>query len=136
MKTNEVPQDQDPAFEGGKKLCYALGEDGRYVTAQSSGWQVEATVKELAWQVLRADLEATRVRVGTGEASALEYFMKLRQMDTWLLAQNMGISRLRVRWHLRPRRFATLNAKWLARYAECLAVDVAVLRGFRGEREW
>ena len=132
MKKNEVPQDQDPAFEGGGKLCYALGEDGRYVTTQSSGWQVEATVKELAWQVIRADLEATRVRVAAGEASALEYFMKLRLMDSGLLAQNMGLSRWRVRWHLRPQRFAALNDNWLARYAECLDVDVALLRGFRG----
>ena len=132
MKINDVPQDQDPAFEGGKKICYAIGENGRFEAAQSSGWQVEAVVKEVAWNVIHADLERTRERVAAGLASPLEYFMKQRQMDTGLLAQNMGVMQWRVRRHLRPQIFLRLNARWVARYAECLDIEPARLREYKG----
>ncbi len=133
MKKNDVPQDQDPAFEGGKKICYAVGDDGRFEAAQSSGWQVEAAVKEVAWKVIHADLERTRSAVASGLASPLEYFMKLRQMDPGLLAQNMGVMQWRVRRHLRPRVFRGLNARWVARYAECLDIEPARLREYKGK---
>jgi hypothetical protein len=129
MKISEIPQDDDPAFEGGKKLCYAVNESGKFVAAQSSGWNVEATVKEVAWNVIHQNLAATRARVLIGEASWLEYHMKARQMNPRLLAQNMGMSVWRVRRHLRPRIFSKLNDKWLSRYARCLEVSMQNLRG-------
>lgn len=132
MKTQDVPQDLDPAFEGNKKLCYALDAAGKFVPVHTSGWDVEAVVKDVAWQVIHADLERTRLAVREGRASALEYFMKARQMDRLLLAQNMGLSPLRVWWHLRPRVFKKLSMAWLERYAACLDVSVENLRSFAG----
>jgi hypothetical protein len=46
--------------------------------------------------------------------------MKARMMTPRLLAQNMGVCAWRVRWHLRPQRFAKLSDAWIARYAACL----------------
>lgn len=124
MKVNEVPQDSDPTFEGGKKLCYALDEKGQFVPVKTSGWEIESTAKDLAWNAIRQDVENTRQLVLKGEASPLEYYMKLRQMDLSLLAENMGLSKFRVWWHLKPKQFAKLNEKWLQKYAHCLKIKI------------
>lgn len=138
MKIEDVPQDQDPAFEGGTKICYAVNPLGQIVPVRSSGWQTEAVVKDIAWQVIERELATCRARVLSGQASALEYFMKARQMDVALLAQNMGYITWRVRWHLRPKVWAKINARILQRYATCLEVpahrlqDVSGLEGENG----
>ncbi|MES2854675.1 MAG: hypothetical protein V4692_02375 [Bdellovibrionota bacterium] len=128
MKTHEVPQDQDPSYEGGKRLCYAVDESGKIVPAHSSGWSVEEVAKSLAWKAIDADLARTLKLVQEGRASHLTYFMKKRMMDTTLLSQNMGISRFRAWWHQRPRVFAKLSEAWLSKYSECLEVSVAKLK--------
>jgi hypothetical protein len=133
MKSRNVPQDQDPSYEGATKLCYALDDDNHFVTVATNGWQVEATVKGLAWEAIHRDLENTRRQVQAGTASSLTYFMKLRLMDPTLLAQNIGISKFRLRWHLRPRVFPKLSAAWIAKYAACLEIPGDVLKTYRGE---
>ncbi len=132
MRVKDVPQDNDVTYEGEKKLCYALDDEGRFVATTTNGWSVEATVKSLAWKKIEDDLQATSRRLLTGQASTLEYFMKLRQMDPSLLAQNMNISIWRVRWHLRPRVFEKLKPSFLMLYADCLDIPVETLRSFRG----
>jgi hypothetical protein len=128
MKIHEVPQDQDPSYQGGKKICYAVDDQGKFVKTHTSGWTVEETVKGLAWKVIEEDLEKTMTLVKEGRLSLLNYYMKLRQMDSKLLAQNMGLSVWRVRWHLRPRVFKKLKEEWLQRYSDCLEVPVETLR--------
>ncbi|MGZ3724117.1 MAG: hypothetical protein ACXVA9_14335 [Bdellovibrionales bacterium] len=132
MKIREVPQDQDPSFAGGKKICYAVDSDGKFVQVKTSGWDVEAEAKDLAWKSIDTDVARCGERVRSGQASPLEYFMKFRQMDAKLLADNMGMFAWRVKWHLRPARFRKLSERWLARYAECLDIPAATLRDFSG----
>lgn len=133
MKVSEVPQDLDPSYEGLTKLCYAVDDQGQFVTVQSRGWSAEETVKSLAWAKIHKELEAARLLVKAGRQSPLRYFMVARQMDVGLLAQNMGISGLRVRWHLRPNVFARLNMHWISRYADCFEISVQTLREFKGD---
>ncbi len=133
MKMANVPQDQDPSFEGGKKLCYALNDDGKFVQVKTSGWNVEAEAKNLAWKAINKDLEATLVKVKNGQASPLEYFMKYRQMDVRLLSQNMEINFFRVWWHLCPQNFIKLKTQLLMRYSSCLKIPLYTLKNFKGE---
>ena len=133
MKLQEVPQDQNPSYEGVRRLCYAVDEQGKIVQAHSSGWKVEETAKSLAWKVIETDLAETRRQIRAGKTSPLRYFMKMRQMDPFLLAQNMEISVFRVHWHLRQSVFRKLSESWLQRYAECLEIPHSVLVSYRGE---
>lgn len=128
MKIDEVPQDNDPAFEGHKKLFYAVDSNGKIVPAWSSGWNVETIVKEMAWKMIDRDLELTESAVRQGHSSRLEWMMKLRQMTPQLLAQNMGMWTWRVKRHLRVGAFEKLNPKLQQRYAECLNVSIGELR--------
>jgi hypothetical protein len=128
MKTDEVPQDNDPAFEGHKKIFYAVDPKGKIVAAQSSGWNVEAVVKALAWEMIDKDLERTAEAVEQGRSGRLEWVMKRRQMDAKLLAQNMGLWKWRVKRHLRPGAFEKLSPKLQQRYAEILGVPLEELK--------
>ena len=135
MKLQDVPQDLDPTYLGGQRLCYAVNDEGKYVQAQSSGWETERVVKDLAWKVIDDELALIRAEVRQGKASPLFYFMRSRQMDTSLLAENMGIWRWRVRRHLRAGTFRGLSETLLARYADCLEISPLTLKDYRGEDE-
>jgi hypothetical protein len=133
MKVKDVPQDHDPSYEGLTKLCYALDDNGRFVPTSTDGWHVEETVKSLAWRMIEKDLSQTRALVRAGQASPLLYFMKARLMDQTLLAQNVGISTWRLKWHLRPGVFKKLSEPWLKKYAACLEITVDLLRDYKGD---
>jgi hypothetical protein len=60
--------------------------------------------------------------------SPLGYHMARRQMDVAMLSAYSGISRLRIRWHLRPGPFARLSETLLCRYAEALHLSADALR--------
>jgi hypothetical protein len=134
MKIPDVPQDQDPGFGGRKKICYATDANGKFVAVETSGWSVEEAARDLAWNSIDSDLKHCQERIERGEASPLEFYMKFRQMDAKLLADNMGMYAWRVKWHLRPKKFSKLNSKWIERYSRCLDIPSAAITVFRGER--
>lgn len=133
MKATDVPQDNDPAYRGETKLVYAVDAKGKLIPVQTTGWSTERVVTAIAWQAIDQDLAKTRLAVSQRQASPLFYFMKFRQMDLALLAQNMALSRWRVWWHLRPKVFARLSERWVDRYAECLDIPKSVLRSCQSE---
>ena len=133
MKIQDVPQDNDPTYEGKTKLCYATDEAGKFVAVQTRGWEVESTVKNYAWEIINNELADLRSKLGRDEISSLRYFMKFRLMDEALLANNMNISRLRLWWHLKPSVFEKMNDRWLKKYSECLDVSIERLKNYRGD---
>jgi hypothetical protein len=127
MKEKEVPQER-AMLAGYRRACYATDDQGRYVVVGSLGWEVENVVNAQANDEVRVQIAAALARVRRGERSALVYHMARRQMDVAMLAAYSGFSRLRVRWHLRPRVYARLPDAILARYAEALKLPLAELR--------
>jgi hypothetical protein len=122
MKANEVPQDSTAYYEGKKRACYALNDEGKYVIVSSSGWSAEEVVNSLAVADLAANLEETRKAVLAGGKSPLCYHMERRQMIPEILAKTAGIAGFRVKRHLRPEIFRKLKTSVLDRYAKALAV--------------
>lgn len=130
MKTKDVPQHrEDSMLAGYQRACYALDEQGRYVVVGSVGWEVENVVNAQANDEVRAQIAAALARARRGAVSPLAYHMARRQMDVAMLAAYSGISRLRIRWHLRPSPFAHLPVTLLQRYADALQIPLAELRG-------
>ena len=121
MKVNEVPQDIT-YYEGERRACYALNDEGRYVIVTSSGWSAEEVVNGLAVAELAASLEETRKGVLKGLKSPLLYHMERRQMTPEILAKTAGIACFRVKRHFRPEVFVKLKSSVLDRYAKALAV--------------
>jgi hypothetical protein len=127
MKASEVPQDIT-FYEGKKRACYALNDEGKYIIVPSSGWSAEEVVNELAVAELEASLEETRKDVLAGVKSPLAYHMERRQMTPDILAKTAGIACFRVKRHFRPDVFARLKLPVLEGYAKALAVTLEELK--------
>lgn len=127
MKTTDVPQEES-ILAGHQRACYAQDENGRYVVVGSIGWEVEKIVNGQANEEVRAQIAQALAGARRGELSPLAYHMARRQMDIRLLAAYTGFSRLRIRWHLRPKVFAGLPERILSRYADALQLPPSELR--------
>ncbi|MBP7341544.1 MAG: hypothetical protein KA957_04425 [Syntrophaceae bacterium] len=127
MKVNEVPQDIT-YYEGEKRACYALNDEGKYVVVKSTGWEAEDIANGLAVTELAAHLEETRKAVLEGKKSPLCYHMERRQMNADILGKSAGIAVFRVKRHFRPENFSKLKASVLERYAQSLAVSLDELK--------
>ena len=127
MKVNEVPQDIT-YYEGEKRACYALNDEGKYVVVTSTGWDDEAVFNGLAVDELAAALEETRNAVLAGVKSPLCYHMERRQMNPDILGKTAGIAVFRVKRHFRPDVFSKLKPSILNRYAKALAVTLEELK--------
>lgn len=127
MKVSEVPQDIT-YYNGEKRACYALDEQGRYVVVPSSGWEAEAIVNGLAMEDWEARLVEIRKEVLAGRQSPLGFYMELRQMTPKILGKTAGIAVFRVKRHFRPEIFAKLKPQVLERYAQALAISTEELK--------
>jgi hypothetical protein len=127
MKADAVPQEGNATLGGHRKLMYARDANGHTVTVGSRGWEAEEIVTSHAVDAIAAQAAGARERVLAGAASPLEYWMYERRMDVALLSQASGFWQWRVRRHLRPRGFAALTARQLARYAEALGLTIPML---------
>jgi hypothetical protein len=132
MKANEVPQDIT-YYDGKKRACYALNDEGKYVIVPSSGWNAEEVVNGLAVAELEAKLEETRQEVLRGLKSPLVYHMELRQMTPAILAKTAGMLGFRVRRHFHPGVFKRLGPAILNRYARALALSIEELKSVPGQ---
>jgi hypothetical protein len=79
--------------------------------------------------VLVEQARDAKERAARGLASPLEFWMYERRMDVALLSQTSGFWQWRVRRHLKPKHFAALPQKHLARYSEALGLPVSTLQG-------
>jgi hypothetical protein len=122
MQKNEVPQDE-ALFDGLSEVCYAVDESGRYVLAESTGWEPANIANSQAWDVIRSDVSATLDKVKAGELSQLAYQMARHQMDAKLLSGYAGLFCWQVRRHMKPEPFSRLKPAKLARYAAIFKIS-------------
>lgn len=117
MKVNEVPQDDANLFEGKTRdVQYAVGEDGKYTTVKSVGWEPKNTAMLQAWDVEKKKIAEAKKLVIEGKKSPVYFHMLRCLMHTKLLASYTGFSRFRVRRHFNPLVFKKLSDRILDRY--------------------
>lgn len=128
MKKNEVPQDNEGLHEGKfRDLCYAVDEEGNYVTVHSTGWEPKNEAMKQAWEEIHIKVEEARQMVITGKKSILAYHMEKKIMAIKLLSQYTGIPRRKIRKHLRPDVFDKLGTDVLGKYAEAFNISMEEL---------
>jgi hypothetical protein len=123
---NEVPQDKE-LFGDQREVCYAVDENGRYVLAESAGWEPANIANMQAWEVIRDETIAALSRVRSGELSQLAYYMARHQMDAKLLSGYAGLFCWQVRRHMKPGPFSKLKPALLARYAAIFKISTEEL---------
>ncbi len=131
MKKKDVPQDNEGIHEGKfRDLCYATDDDGNYTTVHSTGWSPKNTALLQAWELVNKKLDETKKKVLAGELSPLAFFMEQNVMTVKLLGQYTGISRWKIKRHLKPRHFIKLDEISLQKYADALNITVQDLKQF------
>jgi hypothetical protein len=126
VKQDEVPQD-DSFLDGHRKAAYAVDEKGNYVVVPSKGYEAEVAATAVALYEVDQAVQHAWEQVKRGEVSPLAYHFAVRQWPLSLAAAELGISRLRLWWHLKPGAFAGLSPAWKKRYCEALALTEAQL---------
>ena len=127
MRKDDVPQD-GCLLQGQREICYALDESGHYVLEPTAGWEPKNVANIQAWEVIRDQVLEAIAEIRAGSKSPLAFHMARNQMDVGLLAAYVGLSRWRVRRHLRPAIFARLPPALLERYATVLELGVDELQ--------
>lgn len=128
MQKKDIPQDPSVLDKFTKDICYAIDENGHYVTTKSRGWEVKATALDITWEDIQTRIEQTKQKVLKGEASPLLFFMELKLIDIKILAAYTGFRKWKIKKHLKPEVFNTLPEKTLKKYAEVFDVPVEVLK--------
>jgi hypothetical protein len=131
MKKIEVPQDDDGLLEGKlREVCYAVDESGNYTTVLSTGWTPKNAALKQAWEVVNEKVEQVKQEVIAGKLSPLAYFMEKNIMNLKLVSEYTGISKWRIRRHMKPKVFARLDNETLAKYAAAFETNVSLLKDF------
>ncbi|MCA1797178.1 MAG: hypothetical protein LC645_06505 [Geobacteraceae bacterium] len=135
MYRDEVPQD-GAILEQWHEIAYAVDEEGNYVLVPSAGWEPSNLVNVQAWELIAAQVSRALEQIHRGEASPLLYHMERNQMDVGLLARYVGMSRWRVKRHLKPRPYAALKPEVRARYADVFRIPPHKLEELPARVEW
>ena len=134
MKESEVPQDKSSLKENDiKELCYAVNEEGEYVTALSSGWETKTIVQEATLSQIEERIREAKQQVRDGIYSPIVYFMEVNRMDMQTLCAYVSMWKWRVKRHFKPSVYNKLNDKVLQRYADAFGITVVELKAFTGK---
>ena len=135
MKKEDIPQDYGSLSKATKEMCYAVDENGKYVTELSTGWDVKATALSVAWKDIEERVAAAKQKVLNNEASPILYFMELRLMDLAIVGAYTGFWKWQISNHLKPSVFQKMSEKKLSKYAEAFNVSVDDLKTMQVHEE-
>ncbi|MET2985363.1 hypothetical protein [Aureibaculum conchae] len=134
MKKSEVPQDKSNLESANfKELCYAVDEEGNYITENSSGWDPKTIALNNAIEEIKERVAEAKKRVLNNETSPIEYYMELHKMDLPILASYVGLWQWRVKRHFKPKVFKKLSKNLLQKYANVFDVSVEQLQDITKE---
>ncbi|WMI69468.1 hypothetical protein [Mangrovimonas sp. YM274] len=129
MKKEEVPQDKSNLQSTSQKeLCYAVGEDGKYVTELSSGWDPKTIALNNAIEEIQSRISIAKERVLNKQTSPIEFYMECHKMDVSILASYVGLWQWRVKRHFKPKVFKMLSNSMLQRYADVFEISLEELK--------
>ena len=129
MEKKDIPQDRNIFGGFSPTRYYVHNENGDFEHVLSSGWEPVNIVNNDFWESINEKLAGVLERVKKGELSPLAYHMNKYLMDAKVLAQYVGLPRWRVKQHLKPRVFNSLDDETLKRYASFFKITVEQLRG-------
>lgn len=122
MNRDDVPQEDNVIFRGGRKAVYACGEEGKYEITPSTGWKVEEIVTLQAVDEFRRLEKEAWDAFKERRSAPLEVWMYRRRMTLKTLAECSGFWQWQVKRHLKYSNFEVLNPKKIAVYLDVLDI--------------
>lgn len=132
MNITDIPQDDIVTLKGLRKAFYATDNNGRYQTSPTSGWHVEETALLHVINDYSSMAQKACERIRQGKDSPIPYFMLVRYMDTFTLAQAMGLPVWKVKRDCKASVFKKLKPERIAEYARILRIELDTLVHFTG----
>jgi hypothetical protein len=129
MEKKDIPMDGSTFGGFSPTRYYVSNENGDIELVLSSGWEPVNIVNNDFWESINEKLAGVLERVKKGELSPLAYHMNKYLMDAKVLAQYVGLPKWRVKQHLKPRVFNSLDDETLKRYASFFKITVEQLKG-------
>ncbi|MCK5857636.1 MAG: hypothetical protein KAG64_09100 [Bacteroidales bacterium] len=124
MKLSEVPKDDANVLEGKTSFIqYAVDNNGNYVQEKSPGFHPQNIALENAWEDVNEQISEALELVIQNKKSPIYYFMHREIMDTKLLAEYIDLWAWKVKRHLKPSVFKTLNQEQLEKYAKVFGLN-------------
>jgi len=124
VKKEEVPQEDNAIYRGGRKAVYAVGEGGTYAITPSSGWKVEEIATMQAVDEFRRLERDAWESFSDHRSSPLEVWMYRRRMTLSTLSECSGFWKWQVKRHLKYGPFRSLSSKKIEVYLEVLDVSL------------
>lgn len=128
MKKEEIPQDDGALNKLTKEVVYAVGNDGKYVTELSTGWNIKSTALDATWEDIDQRISDAKQKVISHQASPILFFMELRLMDLAIVSAYTGFWKITIKQHLKPTVFEKLSEEKLQKYATAFNVSVVDLK--------
>jgi len=129
MKVEDVPQDllyyKDSVL---RDLIYAVDDNGQYQAVTSDGWSVKSEVLDVVLDDIREQCEEIRQQVYAKETSPLAYHIKKSLLDVGMLSAYSGISKWKIRKHLKYDAFMKIDEKTMKKYADAMRITVEELK--------
>lgn len=127
MKKKEVPQDEGLMQGKFRDVCYVVDDEGNYTTELSTGWSPKNEAMKQAWEQVNEKVEEAKKKVLDGKSSILAWHIEKNIMDVKLLSHYTGTPRRKIRKHLRPDVFSTLEPATLQKYADAFNISLEEL---------
>jgi hypothetical protein len=127
MKKKEVPQDEGLMQGKFRDVCYVVDDEGNYTTELSTGWSPKNEAMKQAWEQVNEKVEEARQDVISGKKSILAWHMEKNIMAIKLLSHYTGIPRRKIRKHLKPKIFSSLQPSILQKYADAFNISLEEL---------
>lgn len=128
MKEKDIPQDESALKNVTREVVYAKGEDGKYVSSLSQGWNVKKEALDNAWDDVNEKIEEAKQAVINGEKSPIYYFKEKTLMDMPTITGYTGFWSFTVKRHFKPNVFKKLSDKKLAIYAKAFGISIEELK--------
>src|SRR5689334_19764605 len=100
MKNTDIPQDPSALDKFTKEVCYAVDDNGKYVTGLSRGWQIKVDALGITWQEAEERIAAAKQKVIKGEVSPVLYYMELNLMDLPIVSAYTGFWQWTIKRHI------------------------------------
>ncbi len=128
MEAKNVPQDDSNLTSiNMKELCYAVNNQGKYVTKLSKGWTPKTIALNKSLDLIEERAAMFKVLCLKGEISPIQYYMELSRMDLSTTASYMGKWNWQIKRHFKPSVFKRLSIKTLEKYAQTFKVSISQL---------
>ncbi len=132
MKEIDIPQENNDAQDGQRKVMYAPNDSGEFERFKY-GSSVEEYATKLAVQEYEVLKEEALQKIKDGISSPIEFFMYKNRMDLPTLASVTGLFQFRIKRHLKLKVFKKLDNKILSKYALAFNIEVKDLKEFNYE---